>query len=272
MPEAARSKWPDDKPATVEHYQEWLRSAHGVEIERAGSYYELVSSHVKEKFEASDFWTGMQQLLAELDERYFLRTDYRLLHDRGVPKLFVKDFDAFLVKTFRRNILENDLWPNPPEGGWVLDPDWLSSANDIVRTLFVVKYLDGVADLAEGLKNYAAGQGIELELSLQARIEGYYAAHLHGQFEFEIPRRDWDTERRKFTIELQITTQLQELIRRLTHKFYEERRIRVSGPPRIWQWDYESDEFVSNYLGHILHYVEGMIMDVRKKQREERRS
>lgn len=33
-----------------------------------------------------------------------------------------------------------------------------------------------------------------------------------------------------------------------------------------WQWDYESDEFIPNYLGHILHYIEGMIMEVRKRE------
>ena len=25
-------------------------------------------------------------------------------------------------------------------------------------------------------------------------------------------------------------------------------------------------EFAANYLGHVLHYVEGMIMDIREKQ------
>ena len=36
-----------------------------------------------------------------------------------------------------------------------------------------------------------------------------------------------------------------------------------------WQWDYKSDEFSANYLGHILHYVEGMIVEIREKQKKE---
>ena len=36
-----------------------------------------------------------------------------------------------------------------------------------------------------------------------------------------------------------------------------------------WQWDYKSDEFTANYLGHILHYVEGRIVELRDKQKEE---
>lgn len=70
-------------------------------------------------------------------------------------------------------------------------------------------------------------------------------------------------------IEIQITTQLQEVIRSLLHKYYEDRRKGVEAEGTKWQWDYKSDEFVANYLGHILHYVEGMIMDIREKQRKE---
>ena len=67
-------------------------------------------------------------------------------------------------------------------------------------------------------------------------------------------------------VEIQITTQLQEVIRRLLHKYYERQRSGRSTSDLKWQWDYKSDEFAANYLGHILHYVEGMIMDVRDKR------
>ena len=65
---------------------------------------------------------------------------------------------------------------------------------------------------------------------------------------------------------MQITTQLQEVIRKLLHKHYESRRKRTTPDELKWQWDYKSDEFSANYLGHILHYIEGMIMEVRDKQ------
>jgi hypothetical protein len=53
------------------------------------------------------------------------------------------------------------------------------------------------------------------------------------------------------------------------HKYYEERRKRIKEENIKWQWNYKSDEFTVNYLGHILHYVEGMIMEVRETQKEE---
>ncbi len=63
-----------------------------------------------------------------------------------------------------------------------------------------------------------------------------------------------------------MTTQLQEVIRRLLHTYYEDKRQSKKEQTK-WQWNYNSDEFSANYLGHILHYVEGMIMEVREKQR-----
>jgi hypothetical protein len=32
---------------------------------------------------------------------------------------------------------------------------------------------------------------------------------------------------------------------------------------------YRTEEFRANYLGHILHYIEGMIIDIRDKQKKE---
>jgi len=55
---------------------------------------------------------------------------------------------------------------------------------------------------------------------------------------------------------------------RLLHKYYEERRKKLKKEDIIWQWDWRSDEFSANYLGHILHYIEGMIMEIREKQRK----
>ena len=47
-----------------------------------------------------------------------------------------------------------------------------------------------------------------------------------------------------------------------------EKRKRITKENVKWQWNYKGDEFTANYLGHILHYVEGMIMEIRDKQEE----
>lgn len=99
----------------------------------------------------------------------------------------------------------------------------------------------------------------------EARVDGYYAAHIYVKNEFEIPV-GINTIILKVKVEFQITTQLQEIIKQLLFSYYAKKR-KTKTINEEWQWDYQSDEFLANNLGHILHYVEGMIMEVREKQR-----
>ena len=76
---------------------------------------------------------------------------------------------------------------------------------------------------------------------------------------FEVPADDWDTKKINVKIEIQIRTQVQDVIRRLLHNYYEKRRQHIDKQDVNWQWNYRSDDFSANYLGHILHYLEGLI-------------
>jgi len=121
---------------------------------------------------------------------------------------------------------------------------------------------------AQNLRSQPHGSRRALSLwcwDYEAREEGYYAAHCYPRFEINIPTLSWVTEATSVEFEIQVTTQLQDVIRNLTHDYYELRRSRKTIPDMKWQWDYKGPEFVPNYLGHILHYVEGMIMEVRMR-------
>lgn len=259
-----------ERPRDIDEYKEWLRKDLAVEIlDRTKTYYESVTSRVKTDFQKSIFWKELTEHLKEYDGEYLVKTGYHLLADGSVPDLDIKTFDSFLIKTFRKNILENKNWPNEPKDGWIIPNNWYCRINDIIRTLFVVKYIDGVEFMVSKVKYICEQHMAECNIFLEAREEGYYAAHLYTKQNFEIPKITWDTERVDVSIEIQITTQLQEVIRKLLHKYYEERRKKISAEDVKWQWNYKTDEFVANYLGHILHYVEGMIMEIREKQKEE---
>ena len=67
--------------------------------------------------------------------------------------------------------------------------------------------------------------------------------------------------------ELQLSTQLAEVITSLTHGLYEERRA-ASGDDRggNWKWDAGSPLFRSAYLGHGLHLLEGVIQTFREPE------
>jgi hypothetical protein len=258
----------EDKPKTIVEYKKWLHERHKEEIsDRTENHYQGAASRMLEIFEGADFWTSLKHNLKELDARYQIDQGYPLWASPEAPSLSVKPFDSFLEKTFRQNVLDNENWPEEPKHGWVLPDNWFSKVNDIVRTTLVVKYLDGVEFLVRELQSVCRDCKLFSRPYFEAREEGYYAAHVYVYREFEIPQLTWDTKTVSASVECRITTQLQEVIGRLTHKYYEDRRLRFEKPETKWQWDYSSDEFVANYLGHILHYLEGMIMEIREKQR-----
>jgi hypothetical protein len=258
------------KPKDIDEYKKWLKEKHKIEIsDKTQKYYDSVASRIKLDLEKSDFWIQLTENLREYEGDYLAKTGYHLLTHGFELKLHKKTFDSFLLKTFRKNIIENKCWPDEPKDRWVLPNNWYSRINDIIRTLFEVKYLDGVEFMISKVKSICEEHSMGCKVSLEATEEGYYAAHLYIRKEFEIPKVTWDTEWIDVSIEIQITTQIQEVIRKLLHKYYEETRKRLEKEDIKWQWNYKSDEFVSNYLGHILHYVEGMIMEIREKQKEE---
>jgi hypothetical protein len=256
------------KPETVNEYKNWLKTTHDISVgERYKVYYDSVASKVETDFSKSDFWVQLLDTLGDYDQEYQVKQGYQLFTPKFSPEVLTKPYQSFLLKTFRKNILENEHWPSEPSGGWFLPSNWLSRTNDIVRTLFIVKYLDGVDFLRSKIEALCKEKAMPYEAYFEAREEGYYAVHLYVRRSFEIPKFDWDTEIVDFSVEIQITTQLQEVIRTLLHKYYDQRRKLIVKSKDKWQWNYRSEEFCTNYLGHILHYVEGMIMDIREKQK-----
>jgi hypothetical protein len=258
------------KPTTVDDYRKWLKEHLNVDVtHRDKTYYDQVVVGMKADLEKSIFWGQLVNNLAELKDRYRLERGYDLYTSPDAPRIVTKPFDSFFLKTFRKNILLNAQWPEAPPHGWITPENWLTKTNDVLRTLLVVKFLDGVEYVSDSMRNCCHHASIPCRVDFEAREEGYYAAHFYVKNEFEIPRMDWDTQRVQVETELQITTQLQESIRRLLHHYYETRRLNEdsnNNASKKWQWQYKSDEFAANYLGHILHYVEGMIMDIRDKQ------
>lgn len=255
-----------NRPAWGE-YPQWLASkdqAAGNALATKGRY-ETVGAKIRNDVATSEAWQAILANLREFNDEYTIATGYRLLANLDVPNIYLKPYDSILDKTYRKNVLNNDRWPHPPDQNWITPANWYVATNDVVRTTVVVKYLDGVQFLVAKLKEIAEKYGHEFAADFEARDEGYYAAHCYLWFDLEIPKLDWDTEIIRVRLEIQVTTQLQDVIRKLTHDYYEQRRSRSTPRDKKWQWDYESPEFLPNYLGHVLHYMEGMIMEVRKR-------
>lgn len=261
-----------DRPGDVGAYYKWLRDTHGLPSRnRVLSQYEAVAGRLHTHFTALPFWSSLDKTLNDIHAAYTVKTGYPLLTTVVAPQLVSKPFDSFLEKTYRKNVVDNRQWDQEPGGGWLLPDGWFSQVRDIVRTTIVVKYLDGVGFLAEAFAAAAQSSGITARVDYEASDAGYYAAHIDLEDDVSVPTITFDPITIRGHLEVQVTTQVKDLIKRLLHQHYEAARVQSSqnslGPP--WQWNYRTTEFVANYLGHVLHYVEGMIVEVRDRQTTE---
>jgi hypothetical protein len=68
---------------------------------------------------------------------------------------------------------------------------------------------------------------------------------------------------RTIEIELQLTTQLQEIVYKLTHEVYTAVRHQEHTDRDRWKWEYKTRRFRAGYLGHTLHMLEGLIAEMR---------
>jgi hypothetical protein len=261
---ASSGQMPNPAPRpTFSTYADWLRIALGVDLSRAArGLYESQSSKARGDILKSAFWTQFLGGRRAASDRYQERTGYSLWAADRAPEIVAKSFESMVSKSFRKNVIENSGWPAPPSGGWILPATWFGQIKDIVRTEVFVRYLDGIEWVAREIEALCAAVALECSVDFEARLEGYYAVHFNVHQEVEIQRAALGTQRQTISVEIQLATQIQDVIRALTHRRYEDRRME-SPSSRKWQWDYHSEAFKVNYLGHILHYMEGMIMDVR---------
>lgn len=254
---------------TDAQYKKWLEDNHGVRVDaRLATYYNTVASSIRAAFVVP--WTELNRDFPRFSEQYLVAKSFFLFAaPLGIDiEIQTKSFDSFINKTYRKNVIENENWPEPPPKGWLLPDNWYSRVGDIARTRIVAKYLDGVSYLIECITTFCVAHGLGIEASYVVRDEGYYAAHIDLSLDTNIPAVDWDSIPVRAHMELQISTQLQDVIGSLTHQYYTTRRdVRKNSGAVQWQWQWDSDEFSANYLGHLLHYLEGMIMDVRERQR-----
>lgn len=145
------------KPLTIDDYKEWLKNTKGIVIDRRSPiYFDSVTQKILNEFKQSEFWKSLNQTYLQTEQQYVLTTGgYHLFVSSEKPELKLKSYDSFLLKTFRKNILQNINFPNEPDKGWSYPNrprEWHLHVNDVIRTRFVVKYLDGVSFLADKIQ------------------------------------------------------------------------------------------------------------------------
>jgi len=265
--------FPEEYNQTI--YFKWLKSVH--KPLSVKTLYTLEDEYSKTQkdiccgFKNSDFWKELCANLATYEAEYkrpvlFAPVELRKereqngLLDPREPELLPKPWDSFLDKTYRKNKKINDSREGADKN-WLLPYNWYQKINDIVRTSFVVKYFDGVEFLTLKIYELCHDMGLCEKPDCLGRMDGYYAAHIIVKHEFEVSAETFGTEVNDFNLEIQIRTQIQDLVQNLLHTYYKKNRTK-SERKQHWEWNYADEEFAANYLGHIVHYVDGKIVDL----------
>ena len=264
-----------EKPRNWRDYIIWWNENFDTKIDLSvRKLYDDISTLVKYKFERSDEYKEFIHQLHNYDSEYRHSCSYDLLMKKPEEiHLAIKNWELFMSKVWRKNVVHNSNWNREnwhnedcqPKGGWITPDNWFEEIRDIVRTRIVVKYFDGVEFLLDKMLNHFRDYSCQCEPDWEAREEGYYAAHLNVKRDYDLPV-GLEIQKKGICVEIQVTTQMKDVITSLTHEYYERRRERLEPPDTKWQWDYKSDEFLPNYLGHILHYIEGAVMQIRNRE------
>ena len=270
-----------EKPENPRKYIIWWNNNFEPKIDlSARNLYRDVSTLVKYEFENSDEYKEFIHQLHNYESEYRRNCGYDLLMKEPEEiKLDIKDWEKFKSKVWRKNVVHNINWNKEnwnhedcqPNGGWVTPDNWFEKIHDIVRTRIIVKYFDGVKLLVDKMHTHFVDCGCQCTPDWEAREEGYYAAHLNVTRDYELPV-GLEIQSKRICVEIQVTTQMKDVITTLTHKYYERKRGSIELPNIKWQWDYNSDEFSPNYIGHILHYIEGAVMQIRNRGQQNDKS
>lgn len=253
-----------DAPPSLQSFPRWLKKNLKYDTASGKIEYSAMAALLRNSFQESKFWSEFCANLRDYDEKYKLETGYDLFFRLETPQLLLKSYDSFLNKIYRNIFIKKDSKISVADCEKIDSAQLYSSANDIVRTLVIVKYLDGVERIVGELDDLCSNHTVMSLKEFKCNDDGYYAAHFYVFHDVDYPTADGPVTRSSLSIEIQITTQLQEVLRKVLHKSYEQIRSVVKESSIPWQWRYKEDGFITNYLGHTLHNIEGLLMKVRK--------
>ena len=254
-----------DKLSTLSEYIDWAKRIRGVDFTDTQhlTLYHYNAQTAHNVMLNHPFIKGLPTQLTKWSEEYKADFGSDLLMENSTLELDEKSYDSAVNKSFRENIISNEQYPEPPEKGWATPQNLLTYINDGVRGSLVCKFIDGPSYLSDRLAKYAEILGLKYRRYSQEKDEGYYAYHFYAGFSVTLLEPNGSTREAVVNMEIQVTTQLQDVLRSLTHRFYEERRLQSEVDRSKWKWDYASNRFKVGYLSHALHLLEAVIVESR---------
>jgi len=220
---------------------------------------------VRQAISSSPFMSGCGDILHAIANKYAPKNPSLLFGKVPTVEILLKPYRSVLDKSYRENVVFNNKYPSPPKGGWVDGSNFYIRLNDIARATIVCKYMDGPKFVCEELKSYCDGLGVSADYYPMNTDRGYYSWHFYARLPADVFLGS-KVDNVLITFELQVTTQLAEVLTALTHGLYREERILPGGKrDDAWKWTPETAKFRSAYMGHTLHLLEGVILGIKEE-------
>lgn len=209
--------------------------------------------------EFAPVWHPVRERLKELAYDYQAQTESTLLS--GEYKFVFKSISSIKSKLVR-DFFHDGKWRDEPF--FSCDGLLIPNIGDLIRTRFVVEYLDAVGLIAKSLQVYLQSVDSLVVHKPKGEKEGYFAHHLvfKDSFIFDFVGNKYIVPLR---IEVQIGTVSATRHWNLSHKIYE--TDREASPNLDWQWNSADPRFICHQLGHMLHLSEGLFVELRNKNR-----
>ncbi len=167
--------------ASMDEYLTWMKSEHGYDFyqRKNRARYDTNLTSIRSSIAGHPIIGEIERAFKVWDAIYRERTGSALFMKDPELGLNLKPYPSTTNKTFRLNVLWNRRFPEPPEKGWITPDNVYSRINDLVRTYFVCKFIDGPKFLTDGLSELCKKSGIMCKSYSQERDEGYYAYHFY---------------------------------------------------------------------------------------------
>lgn len=256
-----------DKPKNIHEYIEWAKATLDTDFSdpKCKRLYESNLRNLFNSVSGHDFFVNFGINIQKWEQEYNKNTQSNLFTYPTSPELLQKCYKSALDKSFRINVLWNKNFPKEPKKGWVTTNNLFYYFNDLIRGTLVCRFIDGPKFVAKKMAEYAKSLNLECSQYSQQRDEGYYAYHFYVKLPVILTDINWEESTIELNAEIQITTQLQDVLRSLTHKFYEENRLSPDNESTKWKWEFDSNRFRLGYLSHTLHLLESIILESRNK-------
>lgn len=256
---------------SIEKYLKWVKDNQGHDYESTvnKNRYNTNVKTVQGTISDNAIVHGIESKLGEWAIDYEKETGSSLFMHKPLLQFSTKTYQSTIDKIFRINCLWNKKFPDaPPNSGWINPENIFSKINDLVRACLVCKFIDGPKFITEKLAEYCQENGTKHRCYSQERDEGYYAYHFYIYFDVQVLDSEWKEIDTTAIVEIQFTTQLQEVLKELTHQYFEVSRLEPESSDNKWKWEVNSNRFRSAYMCHTLHLLEAIILDLRKKDTE----